>query len=67
MRIHLLKNPLVRPRPRQTWYEVKLNVIELQKPFDLYCLEIFLIYLPIKNANFKWFKRITEELKLELK
>jgi hypothetical protein len=24
---------------------------------------MFLIYLPIKIANFKWFMRITEELK----
>ena len=45
------------------WVRGKLSVIELQKPFDLYSLEMFLIYLPIKNANFKWFMRITEELK----
>jgi hypothetical protein len=25
--------------------------------------EMFLIYCRIKNANFKWFMRITEELK----
>lgn len=35
----------------------------MQKPFDSYGLEMFLIYLPIKNANFKWFMGITEALK----
>jgi len=29
----------------------------------LYSREVFLIYLRIKNTNFKWFMRITEELK----
>ena len=32
-------------------------------PICSYGLEMFLIYLPIKIANFKWFMRITEELK----
>ncbi|MAD31315.1 MAG: hypothetical protein CL854_03680, partial [Cryomorphaceae bacterium] len=32
-------------------------------PICSYGLEMFLIYLPIKNANFKWFMRITEALK----
>ena len=51
------------PTENKALTSIDVGAFIFSNPICLYSREVFLIYLRIKNTNFKWFMRITEELK----